>query len=93
MTILRAMVSAIVEAEMTAAPGAGKSERTPGRPGYQSGCYTRSRVTRVGQAPVVAPVGGHDCRDRAFPGKGGGLDVAACAHRAVQSACAPLRGH
>lgn len=56
---LRAMVQSIVEAtleaEMTAALGAEKGERTPGRLGYRSGTYQRSLVTRVGTLELRVP--------------------------------------
>ena len=56
---LRAMVSSIVEAtleaEMTAALGAEKGERTMGRLGYRAGYYTRSLVTRVGSLELRVP--------------------------------------
>jgi putative transposase len=56
---LRAMVEAIVqatlEAEMTAALGAEKSEQTAARLGYRSGSYGRSLITRVGTLELRIP--------------------------------------
>jgi len=47
-TMVEAIVQATLEAEMTAAAGAEKGERTPGRLSYRSGYYGRSLITRVG---------------------------------------------
>ena len=56
---LRAMVESIVqatlEAEMSEAIGAGKSERTEGRVSYRSGYYQRSLITRVGTLELKVP--------------------------------------
>jgi hypothetical protein len=56
---LRPMVQALVqealEAEMTAALGAGKGERSATRLGYRSGYYERGLVTRVGKLELRVP--------------------------------------
>ena len=46
---VRAYLQDVLEEEMTAALGAGKSERSPLRLGYRSGSYERALVTRVGR--------------------------------------------
>ncbi len=53
--IVRAVVQEMLEAEMTDALGAGKSERTGARLGYRSGYYTRTLVTRVGKLELRVP--------------------------------------
>ena len=53
--IVRAVVQEMLEAEMTDALGAGKSERTSARLGYRSGYYTRTLVTRVGKLELRVP--------------------------------------
>jgi putative transposase len=45
----------MLEAEMTDALGAEKSERTPARLGYRAGYYTRTLVTRVGKLELRVP--------------------------------------
>jgi transposase-like protein len=45
----------VLEAEMTEAIGASKSERTEGRLGYRSGYYTRGFVTRLGKIELRVP--------------------------------------
>ncbi len=45
---VQSFVQAALEAEMTDALGAGKSERIEGRLGYRSGYYSRALITRVG---------------------------------------------
>ena len=56
---LRAMVQSIVqatlEAEMSEAIGAEKSERAAGRVSYRSGHYPRSLITRVGTLELKVP--------------------------------------
>ena len=49
------LVHAALEAEMTEAVGAAKSERTERRLGYRSGYYERSLVTRVGTLELRVP--------------------------------------
>ena len=39
----------MLEAEMTDALGAEKGERSAARPGYRSGYYSRTLITRVGK--------------------------------------------
>ncbi len=53
--IVRAVMQEVLEAEMTDALGAEKSERTSGRVGYRSGYYTRTLVTRVGKLELRVP--------------------------------------
>ena len=52
---VRAYLQDILEEEMTAALGAGKGERSPGRLGYRSGSYERALVTRVGRIELRVP--------------------------------------
>jgi len=58
-TMVEAIVQATLEAEMTAALGAEKSERTAARLGYRSGHYGRSLVTRVGTLELRVPQDRH----------------------------------
>ena len=53
--IVRAVVQEMLEAEMTEALGAGRSERTSARVGYRSGSYTRTLITRVGKLELRVP--------------------------------------
>jgi len=53
--VVRVVMQEILEAEMTDALGAEKSERTPSRLGYRSGSYTRTLVTRVGKLELRVP--------------------------------------
>jgi putative transposase len=53
--MVRETVQQVLEAEMTDALGAGKSQRTAGRRGYRSGYYERSLVTRVGKLELRVP--------------------------------------
>ncbi len=53
--IVRSVMQTMLEAEMDAALGAGKSERNDGRLGYRSGYYTRTLVTRVGKLELRVP--------------------------------------
>jgi putative transposase len=53
--IVRAVMQEMLEAEMTDALGAEKSERTPTRLGYRAGYYTRTLVTRVGKLELRVP--------------------------------------
>jgi len=52
---VQALVQAALEAEMTAAIGAEKGERTEGRLSYRSGYYGRSLITRVGTLELRVP--------------------------------------
>lgn len=54
-TMVGSIVQATLEAEMTAALGAEKGERTVARLGYRSGYYTRSLITRVGTLELKVP--------------------------------------
>ena len=49
------MLQEALEAEMSDALGAAKSERTTGRLGYRSGYYGRTLVTRVGKLELRVP--------------------------------------
>jgi putative transposase len=53
--LIRATLQEVLEAEMTDALGAAKSERTTGRNGYRSGYYGRSLITRVGKLELRIP--------------------------------------
>ena len=53
--LVQAVVQEVLEAEMTEALGAGKSERTGERAGYRSGYYSRKLVTRVGKLELRIP--------------------------------------
>lgn len=53
--MLHRMIQEVLEAEMTEALGAEKSERSAGRVGYRSGYYTRKLVTRVGTMELRVP--------------------------------------
>jgi transposase-like protein len=53
--VVRAVIQEMLEAEMTDALGAGKSERTPGRLGYRAGYYGRTLITRVGKLELRVP--------------------------------------
>src|SRR4051795_12962969 len=53
--IVRAVLQEILEAEMTDALGAAKSERTAGRLGYRAGYYGRTLITRVGKLELLVP--------------------------------------
>src|SRR5215211_9507689 len=53
--VVRAVMQEMLEAEMTDALGAEKSERTPARLGYRAGYYTRTLVTRVGKLELRVP--------------------------------------
>jgi putative transposase len=52
---VKAALEAVLEAEMTEALGAGKSERTETRAGYRAGYYQRSLITRVGTLELRVP--------------------------------------
>src|ERR1700693_2346011 len=52
---VQSFVQAALEAEMTDALGAGKSERIEGRLGYRSGYYSRALITRVGTLELRVP--------------------------------------
>jgi len=54
-TVVKSALEAALEAEMTEALGAEKSERTEGRLGYRSGYYQRSLITRVGTLELRVP--------------------------------------
>src|ERR1700741_4585400 len=53
--LIRATLQEVLEAEMTEALAAAKSERTVGRNGYRSGYYGRSLITRVGKLELRIP--------------------------------------
>ena len=53
--MVETIVQATLEAEMTEAVGAEKSERTPGRVSYRSGYYSRGLITRVGTLELRVP--------------------------------------
>ena len=53
--VVRAVIQEMLEAEMTDALGAGKSERTPERLGYRAGYYGRTLITRVGKLELRVP--------------------------------------
>src|SRR5215208_4296408 len=53
--VVRAVMQEMLEAEMTDALGAEKSEPTPARLGYRSGYYTRTLVTPVGKLELRVP--------------------------------------
>jgi putative transposase len=52
---VKAALEAVLEAEMTEALGAEKSERTETRAGYRAGYYQRSLITRVGTLELRVP--------------------------------------
>jgi putative transposase len=53
------VLQALLEAEMTEALSAEKSERTPVRLGHRSGYYGRTLVTRVGKLELRVPQDRH----------------------------------
>ena len=53
--LVRGLLQEMLEAEMTEALGASKSERIAGRMGYRSGYYDRTLVTRVGKLELRVP--------------------------------------
>jgi putative transposase len=53
--MVETIVQATLEAEMTEAVSAEKSERTPARLSYRSGYYSRSLITRVGTLELRVP--------------------------------------
>jgi putative transposase len=53
--LVQMVVQELLEAEMSAALGAEKGERTAGRLGYRSGYYPRTLVTRVGKLELRVP--------------------------------------
>src|SRR5690348_8181810 len=53
--MIRTTLQEVLEAEMTEALGAAKSERTAERNGYRSGYYGRSLITRVGKLELRIP--------------------------------------
>jgi putative transposase len=53
--IVRAVLQEILEAEMTDALGAAKSERTVARLGYRAGYDSRTLITRVGKLELRVP--------------------------------------
>jgi len=53
--LFRGVLQEVLEAEMTEAIGASKSERTEGRLGYRCGYYTRGLVTRLGKIELRVP--------------------------------------
>ena len=52
---VQCFVQAALEAEMTGALSAEKSERIEGRLGYRSGSYQRALITRVGTLELRVP--------------------------------------
>jgi putative transposase len=52
---VKAAIQAALEAEMTEALAAERSERVDGRLGYRSGSYSRSLITRVGSIELRVP--------------------------------------
>ncbi len=52
---VKAAIQAALEAEMTQALAAERSERVDGRLGYRSGWYSRSLITRVGSIELRVP--------------------------------------
>jgi putative transposase len=54
-SLIRGVLQEVLEAEMTEALGAEKSERVSGRVGYRSGHYRRSLTTRVGNIELRVP--------------------------------------
>ena len=53
--LVRTALQEVLEAEMTEALGAEKSERTAGRMGYRSGYYGRTLITRIGKLELRVP--------------------------------------
>src|SRR5688572_5406637 len=53
--VVRAVMQEMLEAEMSEALGAAKSERTTGRLGYRAGYYGRTLITRVGKLELRVP--------------------------------------
>jgi transposase-like protein len=53
--VVRAVLQEVLEAEMTEAVGAARSERSEGRLGYRSGSYGRTLITRVGKLELRVP--------------------------------------
>src|SRR5271154_2060058 len=53
--LIRTTLQEVLEAEMTEALAAAKSERTVGRHGYRSGNYGRRLITRVGKLELRIP--------------------------------------
>jgi putative transposase len=53
--LMKQALEQVLEAEMSEALGAGKSERSEGRLGYRSGYYGRSLITRVGKLELRVP--------------------------------------
>ena len=57
--MVETVLQELLEAEMTAALGAEKGERTPVRLGYRSGHYDRTLITRVGKLELRVPQDRH----------------------------------
>ena len=53
--LVQTVLQELLEAEMTAALGAEKGERSAARLGYRSGHYDRTLVTRVGKLELRVP--------------------------------------
>src|SRR6266478_4851810 len=53
--LVRTALQEVLEAEMTEALGAEKSERAAGRLGYRSGDYGRTLITRIGKLELRVP--------------------------------------
>ena len=58
-SVVAEVLNQVMEAEMTDALGAAKSERTSARAGYRSGYYSRSLLTRVGAVELRVPQDRH----------------------------------
>ena len=54
-TLITKLIQDVLEAEMEEALQAAKSERNVSRPGYRSGYYGRSLITRVGKLELRVP--------------------------------------
>lgn len=54
-SLMKQALEQVLEAEMSEALAAGKSERTEGRLGYRSGYYGRSLITRLGKLELRVP--------------------------------------
>lgn len=54
-SLMRSAFQEVLEAEMTAAVGAAKGERSESRRGYRSGYYERDLITRIGKIELRVP--------------------------------------
>ena len=88
---MRTALQEVLEAEMTEALGAQKSERTAGRIGYRSGYYGRTLITRIGKLELRVPQNGAATPVKApapsgpaaFPRRDAPVAAASCALVAV----------